>query len=80
MQVSRTVWLQLPHSSVQHRSLLVVSFLQKTLQKFGSHNDILLQRFKEWLKASAEEDESHAYHQQLFTLFGPLLALFITAG
>ena len=31
------------------------------------------------MKASAEEDESHAYHQQLFTLFGPLLALFITA-
>jgi hypothetical protein len=33
--------------------------LKKTLQKFGSHNDILLQRFKEYLKASAEEDESH---------------------
>ena len=54
--------------------------LKRTLQKYGNHNNILLQRFKEWLKNSAQKDESNSYHQQLFTLFGPLLALFIVAG
>ena len=54
--------------------------LKRTLQKYGNHNNILLQRFKEWLKDSAQKDESNSYHQQLFTLFGPLLALFIVAG
>jgi hypothetical protein len=54
--------------------------LKRTLQKYGNHNNILLQRFREWLKESAEKDKSNAYHQQLFTLFGPLLALFIVAG
>ena len=54
--------------------------LRKALQKFGSHNEILLERFKKWLDESAKIDESHQYHQQLFTLFGPLLELFVTAG
>jgi hypothetical protein len=54
--------------------------LLQNLQKFGNHNQILIQRFKKWLKESAECNEKHQYHQQLFTLFGPLLELFITAG
>lgn len=54
--------------------------LRKALQKFGRHNEILLERFKKWLDESAKIDESHQYHQQLFTLFGPLLELFVTAG
>ena len=54
--------------------------LLKNLTKFGNHNQILLQRFKKWLKESAECNHKHEYHQQLFTLFGPLLELFITAG
>ena len=54
--------------------------LKRSLQRFGNHNEVLLRKFKEWLKESAEKDQSHAYHQQLFKLFGPLLALFIVAG
>ena len=54
--------------------------LLKNLTKFGNHNQILLQQFKKWLKESAECNQKHEYHQQLFTLFGPLLELFITAG
>ncbi len=54
--------------------------LLQNLQKFGNHNQILIQRFKRWLKESAECNQKHQYHQQLFTLFGPLLELFITAG
>ena len=54
--------------------------LKRSLQRFGNHNEVLLQKFKEWLKEGAEKDQSHVYHQQLFTLFGPLLALFIVAG
>ena len=54
--------------------------LLKNMQKFGNHNQILLKQFKKWLKESAERNQRHGYHQQLFTLFGPLLELFITAG
>lgn len=54
--------------------------LKKSLTRRGNHNEILLSRFKEWLKESAEIDECNGYYQQLFTLFGPLLELFITAG
>jgi ankyrin repeat protein len=54
--------------------------LKKSLTKWGNHNEILLDRFKKWLTESADIDENHRYHQQLFTLFGPLLELFITAG
>ena len=54
--------------------------LKKSLTRSGNHNEILLKRFKEWLEESASVDECHGYHQQLFTLFGPLLELFITTG
>ena len=54
--------------------------LQSALRKDGSHNKILLFRFKNWLEDSGKCDKNHKYHQQLFTLFGPLLDLFITAG
>ena len=57
-----------------------ISEMSKDLRKFGNHNQILLQHFKKWLKKSAECNPRHEYHQQLFTLFGPLLELFITAG
>ena len=65
------------HSSPKFPS---VDDLKKSLTRSGNHNEILLKRFKEWLKESANIDECHGYHQQLFTLFGPLLELFITAG
>ena len=68
-------------SASQHLlSFPTTNELKRSLQKYGNHNEVLLQKFKEWLKESAEKDQSHAYHQQLFTLFGPLLALFIVAG
>ena len=35
---------------------------------------------KKWLKKCGECDDSHNYHQQLFSLFGPLRDLFSTAG
>lgn len=54
--------------------------LKATLRKHGNHNYVLLEAFKKWLKSCGESDESHKYHQQLFSLFGPLLDLFITAG
>ena len=53
--------------------------LRVNLQRFGDHNEILLKKFKKWLSESAKLNEKHKYHQQLFTLFGPLLELFITA-
>ena len=53
--------------------------LRLNLQRFGDHNEILLKKFKKWLSESAKLSEKHKYHQQLFTLFGPLLELFITA-
>lgn len=54
--------------------------LTGALRKNGNHNTILLNSFKKWLKKCAESDNSHSYHQQLFSLFGPLLDLFLTAG
>ena len=52
--------------------------LKTSLRKSGNHN-ILLDMFKDWLKQCGECDESHKYHQQLFTLFGPLQELLICA-
>jgi ankyrin repeat protein len=54
--------------------------LLKSLHNFGDHNRILLRNFKNWLSESAESSAKHKYNQQLFTLFGPLLEMFITAG
>ncbi len=54
--------------------------LQKNERKYGNHNKILLERFKLWLKECSDIDQMHKYHQQLFSLFGPLLDMFITAG
>lgn len=56
------------------------SDMSKDLRKFGNHNQVLLQRFKKWLNQNTECNLRHKYHQQLFTLFRPLLELFITAG
>ncbi len=52
--------------------------LTGALRKNGNHNTSLLSSFKKWLKKCAESDNSHNYHQQLFSLFGPLFDL--TAG
>ena len=64
------------HSSPKFFS---VDDLKKSLTRSSNHNEILLKLFKEWLKESANIDECHGYHQQLFTLFGPFLELFIPA-
>ena len=40
----------------------------------------MLNSFKKWLQKCVECDDNHNYHQQLFSLFGPLLDLFSTAG
>ena len=53
--------------------------MKDCLRKNGSHGLVLLERFKKWLEVCRETDESHGYHQQLFTLFGPLLDLFAVA-
>lgn len=53
--------------------------LKEALRKHGSHNKVILCAFKKWLQRCGECDESHSYHQQLFSLFGPLLDLFTTA-
>ena len=53
--------------------------LKKSLRICGNHNNILLEKFKDWLKQCGECDESHKYHHQLFTLFGPLQELLICA-
>lgn len=55
------------------------SDLQQCMRKNGSHDAILVERFKKWLDMCAETDEGHAYNQQVFTVFGPLLDLFIAA-
>ena len=54
--------------------------LTTCLRKNGDHNTVLLDRFKKWLQRCSECDDSHKYHQQLFSLFGPLLDMFMTAG
>ena len=51
--------------------------LKKSLRKCGNHNNILVEKFKDWLKQCGECNESHKYHQQLFTLFGPVQELLI---
>lgn len=55
------------------------SDLQQCMRKNGSHNALLVEHFKKWLDMCAETDEGHAYNQQVFTVFGPLLDLFIAA-
>ena len=40
----------------------------------------MLRKFKEWLKPTGESNSSCRYHQQMFTLFGPLLDMYITAS
>lgn len=50
------------------------------MRKSGSHGAILVERFKKWLEMCAETDESHVYNQQLFSVFGPLLVLFVVAS
>ena len=54
--------------------------LTAALRKSGNHNDVLLSKFKKWLKICGECDDSHRYHQQMFSLFGPLLDMYITAS
>ena len=54
--------------------------LTACLRKNGNHNAVLLDSFKKWLQRCGECDDSHKYHQQLFSLFGPLLDMFTTAG
>ncbi|KAK3746869.1 hypothetical protein QZH41_008128 [Actinostola sp. cb2023] len=46
----------------------------------GDHTKVLLEKFKKWLKESGESDENHRYHQQMISLYGPLLDMFQTAG
>ena len=44
----------------------------------GYHNDVLLSRFKEWITAS-KKDAYFEYYSQMFTLFGPLQELYLSA-
>ena len=52
--------------------------LLKCARATGSHNAILLEHFKKWLKSSYE-DISFKYYSQMFTLFGPLQQTYIKA-
>ncbi len=54
--------------------------LSSSLRKHGNHNLILLNSFKLWLEQCGKGDEAHRYHQQMFTLFGPLMDMFLTSG
>ena len=54
--------------------------LTAALRKHGNHNDVLLSKFKKWLRKSGESNVSHRYHQLMFTLFGPLLDMYITSS
>ena len=54
--------------------------LSSSLRKHGNHTSILLNSFKLWLEKCGKDDEAHRYHQQMFTLFGPLLDMFVTSG
>ena len=54
--------------------------LTAALRKHGNHNDVLLSEFKKWLRKSGESNVSHRYHQQMFTLFGPLLDMYISSS
>ncbi|RUA04433.1 MAG: hypothetical protein DSY43_06265, partial [Gammaproteobacteria bacterium] len=49
--------------------------LKMCLRKHGSHNAILLENFKIFLK-ECSDDANFRYHAEMFTLFGPLLQLF----
>ena len=53
--------------------------LTAALQRFGNHNSLLLEKFISWLENCAKCDANHQYHQQLFSLFGSLLEMFIFA-
>jgi hypothetical protein len=54
--------------------------LTAALRKYGNHNAVLLSKFRKWLKVCGDCDDSHQYHQQMFSTFGPLLDMYITAS
>ena len=49
--------------------------LRRGKREIGSHNLVLLNKFKEWI-ASRREDASFNYYSQMFNLFGPLQYLY----
>ena len=49
--------------------------LRRGKRETGSHNLVLLNKFKEWI-ASSKEDASFKYYSQMFNLFGPLQYLY----
>ena len=48
----------------------------KCIRTTGSHTEIFLERFKNWLQQSRESSVSFRYRSQMFLLYGPLLELF----
>lgn len=49
--------------------------LRRGKRETGSHNLVLLNKFKEWI-ASSREDASFKYYNQMFNFFGPLQYLY----
>lgn len=54
--------------------------LSSSLRKHGNHTLILLNSFKLWFEKCGKSHEAHRCHQQMFTLFGPLMDMFLTSG
>ena len=52
------------------------SQLTESLRRTGSHNDVLLSGFKEWLQAGCANDASFKYNADLISLYAPLLELY----
>ena len=54
------------------------SELQKCKRATGNHNEILLAKFKKWVSCN-KQDAYFQYYSQMFTLFGPLQQMYLTA-
>ena len=54
------------------------SELQKCKRATGHHNEILLAKFKKWVSCN-KQDAYFRYYLQMFTLFGPLQQMYLTA-
>ncbi len=52
--------------------------IQKCKRATGNHNEILLSNFKKWI-SSSKQDAYFQYYLQMFTLFGPLERMYLTA-
>ena len=52
------------------------SELAQCMKSNGSHSDIMLKRFKQWLQKGCNEDVVFKHHSSTFCFYGPLMKLY----